>query len=230
MKNKYSYIGITFIILLFGIFVVRNYKDHINPKNSRLNQAIEKLPQSSGLTYFKINGRARKMPKFAFTDQNNQTISNIDYEGKVFVAEFFFTTCPSICPIMNRNMLIIEKEYGSKTDFGIASFTINPGVDTPMVLKKYAESYGVTSLNWHFLTGDRDAIFEMSNKGLNIFAGINPEIAGGFEHQGYFALVDKNGYLRSRKDKHGNPKIFYQGLEKKEVALLIEDIQLLLEE
>ncbi len=231
MKNKpFSYIGIAFIVLVFGAFVVRNYKHHMNPRNTRLNKAVEKLPETSGLTYFKIDRKNRKMPSFTFTDQNNQTISNIDYEGKVFVAEFFFTTCPSICPIMNRNMMKVEKVYGDRSDFGIASFTINPSVDTPIKLKEYAENYGVTSLNWHFLTGDRATIFEMANKGLNIFAGINPEVAGGFEHQGFFALVDKNGYLRSRKDAYGNPKIFYQGIDEKEVAMLIEDIQLLLNE
>ncbi|NJB82954.1 SCO family protein [Wenyingzhuangia aestuarii] len=231
MKNKkYSYVGICFIILLFGVFVVRNYKHHSTPRDSRLNHVKKELPNSSGLSYLVIDRKERKMPEFNLTDQNNQTVSNIDYEGKVFVVEFFFTTCPSICPIMNRNMLKVEEKFGDRNDFGIASVTINPSVDTPIKLKKYAENYGVTSLNWHFLTGDRDTIFEIANKGLNIFAGLNPEVEGGFEHQGFFALVDKNGYLRSRKDNHGNPKIFYQGIEEEEVALLIEDIKLLLEE
>ncbi|ANW95098.1 photosynthetic protein synthase II [Wenyingzhuangia fucanilytica] len=231
MKNKYSYIGIAFIVLLFGTYVARNFKYHANTKSTSLkNIKPNNLPDASGLSYLVINNEARKMPEFTFTDQNNQIISNIDYSNKVFVAEFFFTTCPSICPIMNRNMLLLEEEFGERDDFGIASFTINPSVDTPLKLKEYAESYGVTSLNWHFLTGDREAIYEMANKGLNIFAGINPEVAGGFEHQGYFALVDRNGYLRSRTDKFGNPKIFYQGTETEEVELLKEDIDLLLNE
>ncbi|MGY6649839.1 SCO family protein [Wenyingzhuangia sp. IMCC45574] len=229
MKNKYSFVGIAFIVLLFGVFVVRNFKHHTEPRNRVTQAAKEESINPSGLTYFEISGETRKMPDFIFTDQNNQTISNTDYNGKVYVAEFFFTTCPSICPIMNRNMLSIEKEFGQRNDFGIASFTINPSVDTPIKLKEYAENYGVTSLNWHFLTGDLDKIHHLANKGLNIFAGINPEVAGGFEHQGFFALVDKKGFLRSRKDTYGNPKIFYQGTDKKEVALLIEDIKLLLE-
>lgn len=231
MKNKYSYIGVAFIVLLFGIFVVRNYKYHSNPKSTSLKYTKPNgLPNESGLAYLVISDEARKMPEFSFTDQNNQLISNIDYKDKVFVVEFFFTSCPSICPIMNRNMLTIEEEFGKRDDFGIASFTINPSYDTPMVLKEYAENYGVTSLNWHFLTGDRDTIYEMANKGLNIFARLNPEVEGGFEHQGFFALVDKNGYLRSRTDQYGNPKIFYQGTETEEVTLLKEDIDLLLNE
>lgn len=231
MKNKkFSYIGIVTIILVFGVFVVRNYKHHMKPRNTRLNHTPIALPNSSGLEYLVINKKARKMPEFNFTDQNNQSIGNIDYEGKVFVVEFFFTSCPTICPVMNKNMLTIEKTYGELNNFGIASFTINPSIDTPIKLKEYAENYGVTSYNWHFLTGKREAIYEMANKGLNIFAGINPEVAGGFEHQGFFALVDKNGYLRSRKDKHGNPKIFYQGIDMNEVKMITEDINLLLNE
>ncbi len=231
MKNKpFSYVGIAFIILVFGVFVVRNYKHHLTPRNTRLNHRVEKLPDASGLQYLVIDKKAKKMPEFNFTNQHNQAISNIDYEGKVYVVEFFFTTCPTICPIMNKNMLILEKEFGQRNDFGIASFTINPSVDTPLKLKEYAENYGVTSLNWHFLTGDRAILHHMANKGLNIFAGINPNVAGGFEHQGFFALVDKNGYLRCRKDTHGNPKIFYQGIDVKEIAMLKEDIDVLLKE
>lgn len=230
MKNKFSYIGIAFIVLIFTVYVVRNWSHHKNPKSTHPNYQSVNLPDASGLSYLVINNEARKMPDFAFTDQNNQTISNVDYKGKVFVVEFFFTSCPTICPIMNKNMLLIEERFGERDDFGIASFTINPSVDTPMVLKQYAENYGVTSLNWHFLTGDRDKIYKMANKGLNIFAGLNPEVEGGFEHQGFFALVDKNGYLRSRVDKYGNPKIFYQGTDTDEIELLKEDIDLLLSE
>lgn len=227
---KKSYIGFVAILFLFGVYVVRNFNHHKAPRGERLHKIEKKLPNSSGLEYLSINGEAKKVPNFLFTDQNNIAITNIDYKDKVYVMEFFFTTCPTICPIMNKNMLSIEKEYGERQDFGIASITINPDIDTPIKLKEYADTYGVTSLNWHFLTGKSEDIFELSNKGLNIFSGINPEVAGGFEHQGYFALIDKNGYIRCRKDNHGNPKIFYQGIEKKEVQMLIEDIKLLLEE
>jgi len=230
MKNKYSYIGFTIVVLLFSIYVIRNWNHHKNTKSTSLNYQKINLPDASGLRYLVINNKARKMPDFTFTNQNNLIISNIDYANKVYVVEFFFTSCPTICPVMNRNMLTLEKEFGVRDDFGIASFTINPSYDTPMVLKQYAENYGVSSLNWHFLTGKQELIYEMANKGLNIFAGINPEVAGGFEHQGFFALIDKNGYLRSRVDPYGNPKIFYQGTAKEEIKLLSEDINLLLNE
>jgi len=230
MKNKtFSYVGIAFVILVFGVFVVRNYKHHLQPRNTRLNHVAIKLPQKSGLEYLVIDNTPKKIPDFNFIDHNNQPINNFDYEGKVYVVEFFFTTCPTICPVMNRNMMSIEKKYGERADFGIASFTIDPSTDTPIVLKKYAENYEVTSLNWHFLTGAQEDIYNLANKGFNLFASQNKNAPGGFEHSGYFALVDKNGYLRSRKDAYGNPIAFYDGTEQKGIDMLITDIALLLE-
>ena len=228
MKNK-SYIGISFIILLFGIYAVPKIVDRINATDvaeaSRMNKVA-----NDAMAFLVIDGEPKKMPDFTFINQDSLTITEADYKGKVYVVEFFFTTCPSICPIMNRNMLKLEKEFGENQNFGIASFTIDPKNDTPIVLKKYAEEYGVTSLNWHMLTGNIDDIYKLSNKGLNIFAEINLEVAGGFEHQGYFALIDKKGFLRSRKDKHGNPIVYYQGTEDDQITLLKEDIAKLLKE
>lgn len=228
MKNK-SYIGITFILLVFGIWIVPKIIDRVTKKDvaedTRMNKVI-----SGSLSYLEIEGKNRKMPNFTFRNQDSLLINNSDYKNKVYVVEFFFTTCPTICPIMNRNMIKLQEVFGENTNFGIASFTINPEVDTPIVLKKYAEKYGVTSLNWHMLTGNIDDVYELSNKGLNIFAEINPEVEGGFEHQGYFALIDSKGFLRSRRDKHGNPIVYYQGLEDVEIEFLKEDIAKLLAE
>ena len=228
MKNK-SYIAISFIILLFGIWAIPKIVNRINKDGVAEETRMNKVA-SSKLSYLKIDGVARKMPDFTFINQDSLLISNNDYKGKVYVVEFFFTTCPSICPIMNRNMLKLEKEFGKRNDFGIASFSIDPEHDTPIVLKEYAEEYGVLSLNWHMLTTDnKDEVYELSNKGLNIFAEINPEVEGGFEHQGYFALIDKKGFIRSRNDKHGNPIVYYQGTEDDQIKLLKEDIAKLLD-
>lgn len=228
MKNK-SYIAVSFIILLFGIYAVPKIVDKVKKKEvvegDRLNKVVE-----GKLSYLVVNNEKRKMPDFSFINQDSLVITKDDYKNKVYVVEFFFSTCPTICPIMNKNMKILEEAYGQQEDFGIASFSIDPEKDTPIVLKAYAEKYDVTSMNWHFLTGKGKEVFELSNKGLNIFTGINPEVAGGFEHQGFFALVDKKGYLRSRRDQHGNPIVYYQGTEKEQVALLKEDIKKLLEE
>ena len=132
-------------------------------------------------------------------------------------------------------MKLIEQRFGARKDFGIASFSIDPNHDTPSVLKAYAESYDVFSQNWHFLTGEKEEIYSLSNKGFNIFTAVNPRVAGGFEHQGYFALIDKDGFIRSRSDQFGNPIVYYMGIDQddvevQEVDLLIEDIEKLLKE
>lgn len=186
------------------------------------------------LVYINLNGEDKKVPEFVLTNQDSLLISNEDYLGKVYLVEFFFTSCPTICPRMNINMKKIEAVFGHRDDFGIASITIDPKTDTPTQLKTYAEAYQVLSPNWHFLTGDQDYIYDLANRGFNIFAGINPDVAGGFEHQGYFALIDQEGYIRSRTDSAGNPIVYYLGIDEEDVnqqgtEMLLEDIPKLLE-
>lgn len=245
-NNNYSYISIAFIILVFGIIFVPRIVDRIsegdiNRKESRSDYVEEKKSTDSGLAFIEINGEAKKVPAFSFTDQNGNTITNKDYEGKVYVIEFFFTTCPTICPRMNRNLVQIQNTFNGFEDFGVASFTINPDFDTPEVLKDYAEQYGITNPNWHLMTGDQDAIYKLANEGFNLYTAEEESAAGGFEHSGNFALIDKNGFIRSRKDDFGNPIIYYRGIvseEEKvdddgapeEISALKEDIKKLLNE
>ena len=239
--KKYSYVGISFIILVFGIIfipkIVQRIKDSSVVKNDRMSAANPVANKK--LEYLKINGKPRKVPDFAFLNQDSLLITNHDFKGKVFLVEFFFTSCPTICPKMNRNLVYIQNELKGYDDFGIASFTINPKRDTPTMLKKYAENYGVTNPNWHFLTGDREGLYDLANSGFNIYAAENPQVPGGFEHNGYFALIDQDGYVRSRNDKSGNPIIYYRGTvgveegtdengEQQQITILIEDIKKLL--
>lgn len=214
MNKKYSYIGISFIILLFGIYVV--------PK-------VVKKFQNSDLATF------NKVPDFEFINQNNKTISNKYFEGKVYVVEFFFTTCPSICPIMNRKMIDVQNEFYGNQEFAIASISITPEIDSPEVFKQYAKDHNITSRSWQMLTGkSQDYVYELSNKGFKLYAGKTEGEHGGFEHSGLFALVDKNGNIRSRKDEHGNPIMYYRALEENgfpdQIKELKEDIKLLLNE
>ncbi len=171
-----------------------------------------------------------EVPPFSFINQNNDTITNQSYTGKVYVVEFFFTTCPSICPVMNQNMKVIQNEFLDEGNFGIASITINPEYDSPEVLKEYAIKYEVTSPNWHFLTGNHNEIYTLANEGFNLYVGEAPEVEGGFEHSGFFALIDQQGNIRSRIDANGNPIIYYDGLEKEGIDMLKEDIKKLLKE
>ena len=208
MKNK-SYIGISFIVLIFGIWAV--------PK------IIAKFQKSDLVEIGPV-------PAFKLTNQDNKTISDKDYLGKVYVVEFFFSTCPTICPKMNESMLQLQNEFYGNPNFGIASITIDPAKDTPQVLKEHANLLGVKHYNWHFLTGDKEYIYSLANKGFNLYAGENNKVAGGFEHSGLFALVDKNGKIRCRKDAQGNPILYYDGLEASGVEAIKEDIKKLLDE
>lgn len=213
-KTKYSYVGIAFIVLLFGIYSV--------PK-------IVKNFQKADLHKFS------KVPNFEFVNQEGKTISNKDYEGKVYVVEFFFATCPTICPIMNRKMVTIQNEFFGNPNFGIASFSITPDIDTPEKLKEYAENYKITHKNWNLLTGkSQDVVYKLSNEGFKLYAGNGEVSHGGFEHSGLFALVDKDGYIRSRYDEHGNPIMYYRALDEhgfsNQIQELKQDIKLLLNE
>lgn len=225
MKKYYSLI-LSFILIVIAIRLFPVIFDRIaNSKIIENNRSSESDP----LSYITLNGEAKKVPSFLMTNQDNLKISNEDFNNKVYVVEFFFTTCPSICPIMNKNMKRLESRFGDRKDFGIASFTIDPDHDTPEILKQYSELYDVFSKNWHFLTSDKKNVYELSNNGFNIFSSINPEVAGGFEHQGYFALIDKKGYIRSRSDSYGNPIVYYLGIDQ-ENSELIEGTDMLLED
>ncbi|WP_412983730.1 SCO family protein [Pontimicrobium sp. IMCC45349] len=248
-KTNYSYVGIALIILVFGIIFIPRIVDRIGQNDITRDESRSKNVSTSNtiktggeaLSFIEINGEAKKVPAFSFVNQDGKLISNKDYEGKVYVLEFFFTTCPTICPRMSKNLVDIQDSFNGLENFGIASFTINPDNDTPEVLKAYAEQYGVTNPNWHFMTGDKDAIYDLANVGFNLYAAQDDEAAGGFEHSGNFALIDKNGFIRSRTDAFGNPKIYYKGIvsevekydedgAEQEITMLKEDIAKLLKE
>jgi protein SCO1/2 len=234
MKKKYSYIGVSFIILLFGIYVVRNLDRRIDEndlvQDDRLNK-VDKKSTGSNSSLYKFN----KVPDFEFINQNGITITNKDYKGKVYVVEFFFTTCPTICPLMNKQMLKIQDEFKGNDDFGIASISITPEIDTPEIMKAYALEHKITHKNWNLLTGQsQEIVYALSNKGFKLYVGKGDEDHGGFEHSGLFALVDKEGNIRSRKDQYGNPIMYYRALKEQtfadQITELKEDIKILLDE
>ncbi len=214
MNKKYSYIGIAFIILLFGVYTV--------PK------VVDRFKETDLHTF-------NKVPNFEFIDQEGQTITNKTYEGKVYVVEFFFSTCPSICPLMNQKMLTIQDSFFGNPEFGIASISITPEMDTPDILKEYAKKNGITHKNWHLLTGkSEEMVYALSNQGFKLYAGKGNADHAGFEHSGLFALVDKEGNIRSRRDEFGNPIMYYRALQEQtfpdQIKELKEDIKLLLNE
>ena len=232
MNNNIKYIGLFIIIILFGVFSLPKIYERV--VNSDITDS-NRLNTNERLAYLTISDEKRKAPDFLLTNQDSILISNDDMIGKVYVLEFFFTRCPDICIEMNQNMKLLDEEFGDSNDFGIISITIDPNNDTPSILKKYSEALDVKSQNWHFLTGEKDYIYDLANIGFNIFANQNSNFIGGFEHQGYFALVDKDGYIRSRKDNFGNPIMYYLGINdinaiQQGIGMLTYDIKKLIDE
>lgn len=227
MKNK-SYIWVSLVVLVFGIIFIPNIVSRVKRGDVVRGRDLDKVEnhvKGEGELY-----TLAKAPKFELTDQNGTKISNADYAGKVYVLEFFFTTCPTICPKMNQNMLQLQQKFFGNPNFGIASITINPEYDTQKVLKEHADVLGVKSSNWHMMTGKRDYIYEIANKGFNLYAGVDNQSEAGFEHSGSFALIDKNGNIRCRKDQYGNPIAYYDGTSPEGVQDIMQDIQILLKE
>ena len=209
MNNNLKYLGLIIVIILFGIFSIPKIYERV--VNSDIKDA-NRLNNNERLSYMIISDEKRKAPDFILTNQDSILISNEDLNDKVYVLEFFFTRCPDICIEMNRNMKLLDEKFGDSNEFGIVSITIDPYNDNPSTLKEYSEALNIQSQNWHFLTGEKDYIYDLANNGFNIYANQNVNFAGGFEHQGYFALIDKDGYIRSRKDNFGNPIMYYLGI------------------
>ncbi|PCE63246.1 SCO family protein [Sediminicola luteus] len=240
-KKNYTYVWVSLIILVFGILTVPRLVERFTGGDIIENDRMSAENDPNRLAYVVLNGERAKAPGFALMNQDSLLVTEADFGGKVYVAEFFFTTCPTICPVMTKNLVSLQNTFKDSPDFGIASFSINPRYDTPGVLKAYAEKYGIDKLEWHLLTGEQDAIHKLANEGYSIFATQMDEAPGGFEHSGLFALVDKEGFIRSRKDQFGNPIVYYRGAilegkgknregETEQIGILREDIKKLLEE
>ena len=164
-----------------------------------------------GTSYFRKSlYTVMKVPDFQLTDQNGQKISNKDMLGKVYLVEFFYSRCPTICPVMNSNMKYIMTEI-NRPDFGIVSISIDPTHDTPEVLKNHARMIGATCQNWHFVSGDRDYIGNLADQ-FDIYVGDKEDQSESLNHSGMIALVDQDGNLRCRFDENNRPVLYYSGL------------------
>lgn len=156
---------------------------------------------------------------FSFTNQNGQTITQKDYEGKIYVADFFFTTCPTICPIMQDNMVEIQKAFKNNPNVLLLSHTVMPHIDSVPVLKKYALDKGVIDSKWNLVTGDKKAIFYIARKS---YLAVKTESEGelyDMVHTENFILVDDQKRVRG----------FYDGTNKEDIVRLIADIQFLVD-
>jgi len=157
------------------------------------------------------------IPKFKFVNQYGDSITNKNLDNDIYVADFFFTTCPSICPVMARNMLKVYNTFKNRGDFKILSHTIDPKHDSVPVLKKYADKLGVTGNTWWFLQGKKEDTYQIAEKNYLVAVKQDSSAAGGYIHAGYFVLVDKQKRIRGA----------YDGTDPKQVDQLIEDIKTL---
>jgi len=160
------------------------------------------------------------IPSFQFLNQDSTVVTNKDFDGKIYVADFFFTSCPTICPVMHRNLLQVYNKYKGNKEVKLLSHTIDVKYDIPSRLKAYANKLGVSGTQWEFLWGSRDSIYTLAQKNYLVSVNEDKNGPGGFVHQGYLILVDKQKRIRGA----------YDGTLDKDVAQLMKDMDVLLKE
>ena len=161
------------------------------------------------------------VPDFKFTDQDSNAITQETFSDKIYVADFFFTSCPDICPAMKTQMLRVYEKFKENDEFALLSHTIDPKRDSVNVLKDYSERLGVEeSGKWFFVTGDKEKIYDIGLNGYMVTADESPDAPGGFIHSGAFILVDKERRVRG----------VYDGTKEEKVDLLMADIPRLMAE
>jgi len=184
------------------------------------NRSNEKLPV---LGRKEVNGGDtiyQTIGDFRFINQDSAIITPATFEDKIYIADFFFTSCPTICPVMKTQMLRVYEEFQDNPEFAILSHTIDPEYDTVALLHDYAERLGVESDTWHFVTGDKEEIYDIGQTSYMVTAMEDEQEPGGFLHSGAFVLVDKEKRIRG----------IYDGTKEEAVSKLIKDIPVLLAE
>ncbi len=160
------------------------------------------------------------IPNFRVQDQDGDSVSQDNFAGKIYVADFFFTSCPSICPITEANLLEVQKSFENIADFKMISFSIDPRHDSVRVLKNYASHLRANTKQWYFVRGDEDEIDDLAQKGFMATAQKDSATPGGYLHSGAFMLIDKDKRVRG----------VYNGTDSAEVKRLIHDIPILFKE
>ena len=157
---------------------------------------------------------------FNYIDQDSSAFNADVLDGQIYLADFFFTSCPSICPRVMKNMLRVQDKYKGTPNFKLVSFSLDPKRDTPARLKKYASNIGADLSMWHFVHGPKDSIMAIANEDYYVPAFEDPDAPGGFDHSGKLLLIDGNGHLRG----------FAEGTEDEDVTEFFDTIDALLAE
>ena len=157
---------------------------------------------------------------FVFTNQNNEDFGSKDLIGKIHVANFIFTSCTNICPVMTTNMTKVESEFANDEIVELVSFTVTPWIDSPELLKRYKKDFTLNSNNWTFLTGDKNKIYKLARESYFAEEEIGfTKDSSDFLHTEHFLLIDKKMHIRG----------IYNGTLKLEMAQIIDDIKTLKE-
>jgi protein SCO1/2 len=220
MKKILAFGLVVIISVIVAYFMITGKK---NTKAPDVLNPIDLNPETVDQDLLQV-GQGHKIGEFSFTNQDDQPIGLKDLKGKVFVAEYFFTTCQTICPRMNDQMQRIQQAFKEETNFKILSFTVNPEVDTVEQLKRYAQEHQAIAGKWHFLTGEKTKLYEAARKYFFLLKKSEVEnqgdVGSDFIHTNNFVLIDREQRIRG----------YYDGTNPKEVDKLIRDAKLILQE
>jgi protein SCO1/2 len=209
--------------IFFGVFIVLSaiilslfYSDLKPKKTLPIYNPADVNPELVDSTVQYIS-KYHTIADFSFTNQNGKTITQKDYEGKIYVADFFFTTCGSICPKMTTNLSDVQKAFANNPKVKLLSFTVFPETDSVPVLKAYAKKHQVDDTKWNLVTGDKKEIYTMARKSYLAVKLGKPSELYDMVHTENFVLVDTKKRVRG----------FYDGTNKEDIKRLIEDITFL---
>ncbi|MBF4472747.1 SCO family protein [Flavobacterium sp. HJJ] len=202
------------IVLIFSIVTLYLFYSALKPnKTLPIYNPADVNPELVDSTVQYVS-KYHTIADFSFTNQNGKTITQKDYEGKVYVADFFFTTCGSICPKMTTNLVDVQKAIKKNPKVKLLSLSVFPETDTVPALKEYAKKYGVIDAKWNLVTGDKKEIYTMARKSYLAVKMGRPDQLYDMVHTENFVLVDQKKRVRG----------FYDGTKKEEIQRLIEDI------
>ncbi len=202
------------VFLIFSIITISLFYNALKPQKALpIFNPSDINPELVDSTVQYIS-KSHTIADFSFTNQNGETITQKNYVGKIYVADFFFTTCGSICPIMSTNMVEIQKAFLNNPKVMLLSHSVLPDIDDVTVLKAYAKKNGVIDSKWNLVTGDKKEIYRMARKSYLAVKLGKPNELYDMVHTENFVLVDTKRRVRG----------FYDGTKKEEVRQLIEDI------
>ena len=179
-------------------------------------------------------GECHTISEFSFINQLGEVVNNDSMNGNIYIADFFFTNCPSICPVMTKNMAYVQKKLSVYPNIKFLSHTVDPLNDSPQRFNEYINEMRIKNINidesnWDFVTGEKEEIYDVAT---SYFVNVSADslAPGGFLHSEYFVLVDKEGRIRSGIDKNGNVVGVYDGTNEAQLRDLINDVKVLMAE